>query len=169
MHCGIWSKETVRLACDLLASPYEKFVRRWVEAGNIAAVAREIGRDRSHPSHDYRPRVVTVVTDVFMRLTGNGDHTGAASARIGGALAARVRRRFGLIHDCPQRCSLPVDEHSVGASSPERGGGAERRRIIEAAQSRSICSQAVARRRIQVVVHCCMSGSDMPSWVSSGA
>ena len=66
-------EEAVRLASDLLAPPYEMFLRRWVETGNIAAVAREMGKDRSHLSRDYRPRVVTVVTDVFMRLTGNGD------------------------------------------------------------------------------------------------
>ena len=66
-------EEAVGLAGDLLAPPYEMFLRRWVETGNIAAVAREMGRDRSHLSRDYRPRVVTVVTEVFMRLTGNGD------------------------------------------------------------------------------------------------
>lgn len=49
------------------------FLRRWVETGNIAAVAQQMGKDRWHLSRDYRPRVVTVVTDVFMRLTGNGD------------------------------------------------------------------------------------------------
>ena len=69
-------EEAVGLAGDLLAPPYEMFLRRWVETGNIAAVAREMGKDRSHLSRDYRPRVVTVVTDVFMRLTGNGDRYG---------------------------------------------------------------------------------------------
>ncbi len=63
----------VGLAGDLLAPPYEKLLRRWVETGNIAAVAREMGKNRSHLSRDYRPRVVIVVTDVFMRLTGNVD------------------------------------------------------------------------------------------------
>ena len=66
----------VRLASDLLAPPYGTFLRRWVATGNIAAVAREMGRDRSHLSRDYRPRVVMVVTDVFMSLTGNGDRRG---------------------------------------------------------------------------------------------
>ena len=66
-------EEAVRLASDLLAPPHETFLRRWVATGNIAAVAREMGKDRSHLSRDYRPRVVMVVTDVFMSLTGNGD------------------------------------------------------------------------------------------------
>ena len=66
-------EEAVSLARDLLAPPYETFLRRWVATGNIAAVAREMGKDRSHLSRDYRPRVVMVVTDVFMGLTGNGD------------------------------------------------------------------------------------------------
>lgn len=66
-------EEAVSLARDLLAPPYETFLRRWVATGNIAAVAREMGKDRSHLSRDYRPRVVMVVTDVFMSLTGNGD------------------------------------------------------------------------------------------------
>ena len=35
-----------------------------------------MGKDRSHLSRDYRLRVVTVVTDVFMRLTGNGGRRG---------------------------------------------------------------------------------------------
>jgi len=65
-------EEAVSLARDLLAPPYETFLRRWVATGNIAAVAREMGKDRSHLSRDYRPRVVMVVTDVFMSLTGNG-------------------------------------------------------------------------------------------------
>ncbi len=65
-------EEAVRLASDLLAPPHETFLRRWVATGNIAAVAREMGKERSHLSRDYRPRVVMVVTDVFMRLTGNG-------------------------------------------------------------------------------------------------
>ena len=69
-------EEAVRLASDLLAPPYETFLRRWVATGNIAAVAREMGRDRSHLSRDYRPRVVMVVTDVFMSLTGNADRRG---------------------------------------------------------------------------------------------
>ncbi len=68
--------EAVRLASDLLAPPHETFLRRWVATGNIAAVAREMGKDRSHLSRDYRPRVVMVVTDVFMSLTGNGDRRG---------------------------------------------------------------------------------------------
>ena len=69
-------EEAVRLASDLLAPPYETFLRRWVATGNIAAVAREMGKDRSHLSRDYRPRVVMVVTDVFMSLTGNGHRRG---------------------------------------------------------------------------------------------
>ena len=68
--------EAVRLASDLLSPPHETFLRRWVATGNIAAVAREMGRDRSHLSRDYRPWVVMVVTDVFMSLTGNGDRRG---------------------------------------------------------------------------------------------
>ena len=66
-------EEAVSLASDLLAPPYATFLRRWVATGNIAAVAREMGKDRSHLSRDYRPRVVMVVTDVFMSLTGNGE------------------------------------------------------------------------------------------------
>ena len=65
-------EEAVRLAGDLLAPPHETFLRRWVATGNLAAVAREMGKDRSHLSRDYRPRVVMVVTAVFMSLTGNG-------------------------------------------------------------------------------------------------
>ena len=49
------------------------FCAAGVATGNIAEVAREMGKDRSHLSRDYRPRVVMVVTDVFMSLTGNGD------------------------------------------------------------------------------------------------
>ena len=66
-------EEAVRLASDLLAPPYETFLRRWVATGNLAAVAREMGKDRSNLSRDYRPRVVMVVTDGFMSLTGNGE------------------------------------------------------------------------------------------------
>ena len=62
--------EAVTLAQDLLAPHHATFLRRWVATGNIAKVAREMGKDRSHLSRDYRPRVVMVVTDVFMRLTG---------------------------------------------------------------------------------------------------
>ncbi len=69
-------EEAVRLASDLLAPPYEMFLRRWLATGNIAEVAREMGKDRSHLSRAYRPRVVMVVTDVFMSLTGNGDRRG---------------------------------------------------------------------------------------------
>ena len=65
-------EEAVKLACDLLDPAHETFLRRWVATGNIAAVAREMGKDRSHLSRDYRPRVVMVVTDVFMSLTGQG-------------------------------------------------------------------------------------------------
>ena len=64
--------EAVKLSADLLDPAHETFLRRWVATGNIAAVAREMGRDRSHLSRDYRPRVVMVVTDVFMSLTGHG-------------------------------------------------------------------------------------------------
>ena len=67
-------EEAVGLAGDLLEPRYATFLRRWVATGNIAAVAREMGRDRSHLSRDYRPRVVMVVTDVFMRLTANADY-----------------------------------------------------------------------------------------------
>ena len=67
----------VSLASDLLAPPYETFLRRWVATENVAAVTREMGRDRSHLSRAYRPRVVMVVTDVFMKLTGSGDHRDA--------------------------------------------------------------------------------------------
>ena len=70
-------EEAVSLASDLLAPPYETFLRRWVAKENVAAVTREIGRDRSHLSRDYRPRVVMVVTDVFMKLTGSGEHRNA--------------------------------------------------------------------------------------------
>ena len=66
-------EEAVSLASDLLAPQYETFLRRWVATGNITAVAREMGKDRSHLSLDYRPRVMMVVTDVFMSLTGNGE------------------------------------------------------------------------------------------------
>ena len=69
-------EEAIGLAGDLLAPTYALFLRRWVETGNISAVAREMGKDRSHLSRNYRPRVVMVVTDVFMRLTGNGDRGG---------------------------------------------------------------------------------------------
>ena len=69
-------EEAVGLAVDLLAPPYEMFLRRWVETGNIAAVAREMGKDRSHLSRDNRPRVVTVVTGVFMQRSGIGDRYG---------------------------------------------------------------------------------------------
>ena len=64
--------EAVSLAGDLLDPQSATFLRCWVATGNIAAVAREMGRDRSHVSRHYRPRVVMVVTEVFMRLTGNG-------------------------------------------------------------------------------------------------
>ena len=63
-------EEAVKLAGDLLDPPHETFLRRWVATGNLAAVAREMGKDRSHLSRDYRPRVVMVVTAVFMSLTG---------------------------------------------------------------------------------------------------
>ena len=65
-------EEAVTLAGDLLAPSHRMFLRRWVATGNIAAVAREMGKDRSHLSRDYRPRVVMVVTAVFMSLTGHG-------------------------------------------------------------------------------------------------
>ena len=81
-------EEAVSLARDLLAPPHETFLRRWVATGNIAAVAREMGKDRSHLSRDYRPRVVTVVTDVFMSLTGNGDRRSRRTRR---GRANRVR------------------------------------------------------------------------------
>ncbi len=81
-------EEAVSLARDLLATPYETFLRRWVATGNIAAVAREMGKDRSHLSRDYRPRVVMVVTDVFMSLTGNGDRGSRKTRR---SRAHRVR------------------------------------------------------------------------------
>ena len=61
-------EEAITLACDLLAPHHATFLRRWVATGNIAEVAREMGKDRSHLSRDYRPRVVMVATDVFMRL-----------------------------------------------------------------------------------------------------
>lgn len=64
--------EAVGLSGDLLDPSSATFLRRWVATGNIAAVAREMGRDRSHVSRHYRPRVVTVVTDVFMHLAGQG-------------------------------------------------------------------------------------------------
>ena len=66
-------EEAVALAADLLPPAHRMFLCRWVATGNIAEVAREMGKDRSHLSRDYRPRVVMVVTDVFMGLTGNGD------------------------------------------------------------------------------------------------
>ena len=69
-------EEAVVLAGDLLPPSHQMFLCRWVATGNIAAVAREMGKDRSHLSRDYRPRVVMVVTDVFMSLTGNGDRRG---------------------------------------------------------------------------------------------
>ncbi len=62
-------EEAIALASDLLAPHHATFLRRWVATGNIAAVAREMGKDRSHLSRHYRPHVVMVVTDVFMRLT----------------------------------------------------------------------------------------------------
>ena len=65
-------EEAVTLAGDLLAPSHRTFLRRWVATGNLAAVAREMGKDRSHLSRDYRPRVVMVVTAVFMSLTGHG-------------------------------------------------------------------------------------------------
>ncbi len=75
--------EAISLADDLLAPHHATFLRRWVATGNIAKVAREMGKDRSHLSRDYRPRVVMVVTDVFMRRTGT---------RSGGSEIARGQR-----------------------------------------------------------------------------
>ena len=70
--------EAVGPAGDLVCEPrYATFLRRWVATENVAAVAREMGRDRLHLSRDYRPRVVMVVTDVFMKLTGSGEHRDA--------------------------------------------------------------------------------------------
>ncbi len=70
-------ERAVGLAGDLLEPRYATFLRRWVATENVAAVAREMGRDRSHLSRDYRPRVVMAVTDVFMKLTGSGEHRDA--------------------------------------------------------------------------------------------
>ena len=69
-------EEAIALAADLLPPSHRMFLCRWVATGNISAVAREMGKDRSHLSRDYRPRVVMVVTDVFMSLTGNGHRRG---------------------------------------------------------------------------------------------
>ena len=79
-------EEAIALAADLLPPSQRMFLCRWVATGNIAAVAREMGKDRSHLSRDYRPRVVMVVTDVFMSLTGNGDR------RARNARQVRARR-----------------------------------------------------------------------------
>ena len=78
----------VGLAGDLLEPRYATFLRRWVPTENVAAVAREIGRDRLHLSRDYRPRVVMVVTDVFMKLTGSGEHRDT-NTRPRGSLRSR--------------------------------------------------------------------------------
>ena len=69
-------EEAIALAADLLPPSHRMFMCRWVATGNIAEVAREMDKDRSHLSRDYRPRVVMVVTDVFMSLTGNRDRRG---------------------------------------------------------------------------------------------
>ena len=73
--------EAITLAGDLLAPHHATFLRRWVATGNISEVAREMGKDRSHLSRDYRPRVVMVVTAVFMRLTGTRDSRGGITRR----------------------------------------------------------------------------------------
>ena len=80
--------EAIILAHDLLASHPATFLRRWVATSNTAEVAREMGKDRSHLSRSYRPRVVMVVTDVFMRLTG------ARNSRSG-ISRTRERQRAG--------------------------------------------------------------------------
>lgn len=96
-------EEAVGLTGDLLVPPGEMFLRRWVETGNIAAVARKMGKSRSHLLRDYRPRVVTVVTDVYMRLPAMATDTGEASARAAGAPDATVKRRLGPMPDCPRQ------------------------------------------------------------------
>lgn len=60
--------ESVEIAAEMLPPPYGEFLGRWAKTGNIAAVAREMGKDRSHLSRSYRPRVVAAATSVFLQL-----------------------------------------------------------------------------------------------------
>ncbi len=64
-------EEAVKLAGDLLDPPHEAFLRRWVATGNIETVAREMGKDRTCLSRDYRLRIVVVVSAVLRTLPAN--------------------------------------------------------------------------------------------------
>ena len=103
--CAIWS----RRQSDWPAISYRPHMRRFFAVGWQRAISRPRPRDGQGslaPVADYRPRVVMVVTDVFMSLTGNGDRGAETDARAGPVASARVRCRPGIIRARPQRSPL---------------------------------------------------------------
>ncbi len=148
-------EEAVSLASDLLAPPYETFLRRWVATGNIAAVAREMGKDRSHLSRDYRPRVVMVVTDVFMSLRGSGEYRDA-NTRPRRSLRSRQvrpptwhRRRLpaAVVADCERATRLGTRHHLMVVCQPDRSFGKRRCRCWLGSKPRCWAGFEVAARK----------------------